>query len=161
MPISWLDYLTLGAAVGCATMGGVFFAFSAFVMKALARLPAPDGIAAMQAINVVAITPPFMSALFGTAAVCLTVAVYSAFRTHPGAPYVIAGAVCYLLGTIVVTIVCNVPRNDALARVEPANADAARVWNDYVVSWTRWNHVRTVAGIAAAVLLTLGLVALG
>jgi len=76
MRSSWLYYLTLCAAIGYGTMGGVFFAFSAFVMKALRRLPTATGVAAMQSINVVALTPLFMSSLFGTAAICLTVAVY-------------------------------------------------------------------------------------
>jgi uncharacterized membrane protein len=49
--------LTLVAALGCGLMAGVFFAFSAFVMKALARLPLAQGIAAMQSINVAVINP--------------------------------------------------------------------------------------------------------
>jgi len=65
-----LFVLTLLAALGCAMMAGVFFAFSAFVMKALARLPAEQGIGAMQAINVAAVTFAFMAALFGTAVAC-------------------------------------------------------------------------------------------
>lgn len=43
--------------VGSALMAGVFFAFSTFVMKALRRLPSPQGIAAMQSINVAVINP--------------------------------------------------------------------------------------------------------
>jgi uncharacterized membrane protein len=66
----FLFALTLFAALGCGVIAGVFFAFSAFVMGALARLPARQGIAAMQAINVAAITPAFMVALFGTALAC-------------------------------------------------------------------------------------------
>ena len=62
---SYLFVLTLLAALGCAMMAGVFFAFSAFVMKALARLPAQQGIGAMQAINVAAVTFAFMVTLFG------------------------------------------------------------------------------------------------
>ena len=50
-----LFVLSLFAAIGCAMMAGVF-AFSSFVMKALARLPAEQGVAAMQAINVAAAT---------------------------------------------------------------------------------------------------------
>ncbi len=161
MQSGWLFDVTICAAVGCGAMGGVFFAFSAFVMKALARLPAPDGIAAMQSVNVVALTPLFMTGLFGTAAICLVASVSSAFRTHAGSPYVIAGALCYLLGTILVTIVFNVPLNDRLARVDPASPEGARTWDDYLASWTQWNHVRTIAGIAAAGLFTLGLVVPG
>jgi uncharacterized membrane protein len=43
--------LTLVAALGCGLMAGLFFAFSVSVMKALARLPSAEGIAAMQSIN--------------------------------------------------------------------------------------------------------------
>ena len=71
----YLFVLTLLAALGCAMMAGVFFAFSAFVMKALARLPAEQGIGAMQAINVAAVTFAFMTALFGTALACGALAV--------------------------------------------------------------------------------------
>ena len=48
----WLFALTLFAALGCGLIAGVFFAFSTFVMKALARLPSGEGMAAMQSINV-------------------------------------------------------------------------------------------------------------
>jgi uncharacterized membrane protein len=36
--------LILAAALGCGLMAGVFFAFSTFVMKALARLPVERGL---------------------------------------------------------------------------------------------------------------------
>ena len=60
--------LTVVAAIGSALVGGVWFTFSGFVMPALARLPAAEGVAAMQSINVKAVTPPLMLAMFGTAA---------------------------------------------------------------------------------------------
>jgi uncharacterized membrane protein len=68
MTDGFLFGLTLFAALGCGLVAGVFFAFSTFVMKALARLPAPQGIAAMQSINVIVINPWFMTAFLGTAA---------------------------------------------------------------------------------------------
>ena len=69
--------LTLFSAPGCGLIGGVLFAFSSFVMNALARLPAAQGIAAMQSINVVVINPLFMTAFLGTAAACVLPAVSS------------------------------------------------------------------------------------
>ena len=42
---------TLATTLGCGLNAGVFFAFSTFVMPALKRLPAAQGIAAMQSIN--------------------------------------------------------------------------------------------------------------
>jgi uncharacterized membrane protein len=152
---SWRVVLTFCTALGCGLIGGVFFAFSAFVMKALGRLPAPQGIAAMQSINVVAVTPLFMTALFGTAAACLvlTVSTLLAWQER-GARMVLLGSLLYLVGCVLVTIVFNVPRNEALARVDAASADGARMWAGYLSGWTAWNHVRTVAALAAAALLT-------
>jgi uncharacterized membrane protein len=58
---------------------------------------------------------------------------------------------------IAVTIAFNVPRNDALARIEPASAGAPDAWARYVAEWTRGNHVRTAAALGAAAILTVGL----
>lgn len=60
--------LTLLGCLGAATVGGVFFAFSSFVMKALAQLPPAQGLAAMQRINVVVLNPAFLGVFLGTAA---------------------------------------------------------------------------------------------
>ena len=148
--------LIVYTAVACAAMGGVFFAFSSFVMRSLARLPAPQGIAAMQSMNVVAVTPVFMTALFGTAGACVIVAIGAVTAWRGVASfYLLAGSVSYLIGAIGVTIACNVPLNSALAAVEPENGEV--IWRRYVRQWTAWNHVRTVSGLIAATLFTIAL----
>ena len=150
----FLFVLTLVTAIACGLVAGFFFAFSAGVMKSLARLPAAQGLAAMQSINVVVINPPFMGALFGTALAC-AVLVVAAF-VEWGEPYAVGGLV-YLVGAILLTIVYHVPRNDALAALDPNDADAPSHWNRYVRGWTAWNHVRTIAPLASAALLTVAL----
>ncbi len=153
-----LHVLTVVAALGCALVGGVFFAFSTFVMKALDRLPPPQGLVAMQSINVTVINGLFMTAFFGTAAACVLLVIVSLLAWHrPGAGFLFFGSVLYLLGTILVTIVFNVPRNNTLAAVHPANGDSARAWAGYVKGWTVWNHVRTVAAVVAAAALMIAL----
>ena len=155
----FLSGLTFLATLGCGLMAGVFFAFSAFVMKALARLPAPTGIGAMQSINVVAITPLFMSALFGTAAACVLLIVAAlVWWSRPTAAYLLAGGLLYLTGTILVTIVCNVPRNNARAAVDPSSPEGAALWVRYVNGWTAWNHARAGAALAAAASFIIALV---
>jgi uncharacterized membrane protein len=49
--------LKLLVCIGAGIIGGVFFAFSVFVMKALAALPPHQGIGAMQRINVTVLNP--------------------------------------------------------------------------------------------------------
>jgi uncharacterized membrane protein len=156
--ISTLDLVTLLSALGCGLIAGAFFAFSTFVMKALGALSPALGIAAMQSINVVVINPWFMTPFVGTAAVSVAMAIVSLLRWHdPRAPYWLAGALLYLVGTFLVTMVFNVPRNDALAVVAPASPEAARLWVSYLSIWTAWNHVRMLAAIAAAASFTLAL----
>lgn len=150
--------LKLFTALGCGLMAGVFFAFSTFVISGLGRLQPTQGIAAMQSINITAISPLFMAALFGTAAACILLAVSSLLKWHqPGAAYLLLGSLLYLIGTIGVTIVFNVPLNDALARVDPNSTEGANLWANYLTNWTLWNHIRTVAALAAATSLTIAL----
>jgi uncharacterized membrane protein len=152
--------LTLLAALGSGLVGGVFFGFSGFVMKALARLRPAQGIAAMQSINVVAVTPPLMLALFGTALACVALVVASLSKVRePVAMLRLVGGGLYLAGVVFVTLLRNVPMNDALAAVDPNSVDGATQWARFVPGWTAWNSVRAVAAIAAAVLLSLALVA--
>jgi len=154
MVFDLLFVLTLASALGCGLMAGLFFAFSAFIMKALSRLPVPQGIAAMQSINVAVINPVFLSVFFGTAAGCVVLAISSLMS---GAIYLLAGSLSYLAGAFLVTMLCNVPRNRALAAVDPESAAGARLWQDYLRSWTRWNHVRAVATLLAIAFLMLAL----
>jgi uncharacterized membrane protein len=152
-----MEVLTLAAAVGAAVAGGVFFAFSTFVMKALADLPPADGVIAMQSINRRAPSPSFMALLFGTAALCVALVVSAILRwNESSAPYQLAGAVTYLVA-IVLTIAYHVPRNDALARVDPGSAGAEAAWSRYLAEWVPWNHVRTFTSVASAVLFALAL----
>jgi len=152
--------LTLVTALGCGLMAGFFFAFSACVMTSLARLPATQGIAAMQSINVVVINPLVMTIMFGTAVACLGLVAAALFGwDRPGAVYLLAGGLLYLIGTVLVTIVFHVPRNDALAAIDATSAAAATHWADYVPGWTAGNHVRTITSLAAAAALTMALIA--
>ncbi|MFF7247954.1 DUF1772 domain-containing protein [Embleya sp. NPDC008237] len=153
-----LFILTLVAALGCASMGGVFFGFSSFVMAGLGRLPAAQGAAAMRSINVTAVTAPFMAGLFGTALLCVGLGIAAVVSWGEAyAVYLLVGAVLYLVGTIVLTGGYHVPRNNALAAVEPNSAAEERLWAGYLADWTRANHVRALSGIAAAACLVMAL----
>ena len=138
------------AALGCALMAGLFFAFSVAVMKALGALPPAQGIAAMQSINVAIVNRWFLLVFFGTGVVCIAASV-AALSQWSGADsgFAVAGALFYLVGTLLVTMICNVPMNNALARAVPTSSEGAALWADYLVRWTGWNHVRTVASLAA------------
>src|SRR5688500_5109140 len=143
--------LTFAAALGAALVAGVFYAFSSFVMPGLKRLPAPEAIAAMQSINVTAVTPAFMAGFMGTAALSLVVGVWGGFRlSEAEGPWLLAGGVLYLVGTFGLTAAYHVPRNHALVELDPHSAEASPRWQHYYAEWTRWNHVRGLAALAAS-----------
>src|SRR5688572_22316302 len=111
-----LDGLTLLCALGCALIAGLFFVFSNTIMRALGGLAPPGGIAAMQSINAVILNPLFLLVFMGTALVCVILAIAAAMRwSDPGSATLLAGAVFYVVGSFLVTMMFNVPRNNALA----------------------------------------------
>jgi uncharacterized membrane protein len=147
------------ALLGSALIAGIFFAFSSFVMKALARVPSAEGIAAMQSINVVVLNPTFLGTFMGTAAISLLVAVIAVKGWEmPSAPWLVAGASLYLVGTFLLTGLGNVPLNTQLAAVQANDPAAIKVWEHYLGRWTLLNSVRTVAAMCAALLFTVGLI---
>ena len=146
------DLLVLATCIGAATVGGVFFAFSSFVMKALAQLPAAQGVAAMQRINVVVLNPWFLGVFMGTLLLSIACVVVSLVAWQPA---LLAAGLLYAVGTFGVTGALNVPRNERLARVDAASPEAAVYWPVYVREWSFWNHVRTVAALACAVCAAL------
>ena len=153
-----LFVLTFVSALGAGLMAGFFFAFSACVMTALGRQPPAGGISAMQSINVVVLNPWFFVAFFGTAAVCLALLFAALIGwSEPGALFLLLGSLAYLVGSILVTIVFNVPLNNRLAAVSPDSSEAAAMWTRYRSDWTAGNHVRTVACLAAAAAFTAAL----
>lgn len=150
--------LTFVAALTSGLIAGVFFAFSAFVMAALGRLPTVQGIAAMQSINRVVLNPCFLAPFLGAgvAGLLLTLAALAIWR-QPGAPWLLGGGLLYLGGTLLVTLRCNVPLNRMLAAVEPDSAEGAALWRRYLARWTAWNHLRTAAALASAAAFTVAL----
>jgi uncharacterized membrane protein len=142
--------VTAIAAIGSAVNGGVFFAFSTFVMDGINRLSPAESIRAMQGINVSAPRPPFMALFLGTAALSVGLAVTAIARwSEPWAPWLLAGALLYLVA-IAMTAAFHVPRNNALDLVDPATVDAARTWESYRSAWVLGNHVRTLSPVLAA-----------
>ena len=144
--------VVLAAILGSGLIAGVFFAFSTFVMKALSRLTAEEGIRAMQSINITVLNLWFLGVFLGTAVVCVVLLTWSLFRwNQTGSGYLIAGSTFYLLGCLMVTGIFNVPKNEVLAKIDASDANSVSLWHNYVIEWTNWNHVRTIASALAAV----------
>jgi len=155
------DILLVAAILGTGIVAGVFYAFSGFVTQGLDRLPAADAARAMREINVTAVRPPLMLALFGTGLVAAVLFVLALLGPlGGGAWWAVAASVVYLVGAIGVTGGANVPRNNRLAAAPATDAAAlAAAWTAFRPGWQAWNHVRTLTSALACVGFVLALMA--
>src|SRR5689334_16899640 len=125
------------SAIACGLIGGLYFAFSTFIIQALGRIPDSAGIAAMQAINRTILQSLFMPIFFATTIAGLALAVLALFWiAEPGSIAMLAGGILYVATMFIVTMVFNVPLNNELDRVS-ADAGSA-LWTRYQKDWTVW-----------------------
>lgn len=149
--------LEIIAATGAGLTAGIFYAFSTFVMAGLARIPPEQGIAAMNSINVTVINPWFMAVFLGTPLLCAILIIMALFKwSEPGTLLILAASVIYIVGSFLVTMMFNVPLNDALAAA--GNADPAAARARFEGAWVRWNVVRAALSTGAFGCLTWALV---
>ncbi|MEO1575164.1 MAG: anthrone oxygenase family protein [Pseudomonadota bacterium] len=151
--------LVIFAALGTALVGGIFFAFSNFVMQALARAPGIEGMRVMQGINVTVLNGGFLGLFMGTALICLCLIVVAVMdRSLVHSVYLVVGALSYLGGTWALTAFGNVPLNNTLAQVSPDDPHANDVWANYLHRWTRLNSQRTICALLSALVFCAALV---
>jgi len=154
--MNWIDILTLVVLLGSALMAGAFFAFSNFIMKALGQQRGAAGAAAMQAINITVLNPVFLGVFMGTAALGVVLIIAVIVTGAPGAILTVVGALLYIVGTFLVTMMRNVPLNNALERTR-GNA-AEEYWVLYQPEWVRWNTIRAAAALLATASLFIAAV---
>ena len=139
------------AALGSGIIGGIFFAFSTFIMTSLSEIPNESGISAMNAINRVIVRSWFMPVFVGMVVVSVVLVVVAVRNWDVGTGgLIITGALVYIVACFISTIVFSVPLNDRLATFDGRGAAAAEFWVVYLRDWTFWNHVRTLASLAAS-----------
>lgn len=148
----WLTPLTGVAAAFTWLAAGVLLAFSDFVMRALGAIPSSQGVAAMRSINVTVNRTIFLSSAFFVFVASWAFLIEAGLQGGAGSDLRATGAALYILTVIGVTIIFNVPMNKALSAAGPDEVGA--IWRDYLIRWTRWNHVRTAGATASAILLT-------
>ena len=143
------------ALISAGIMAGIYFTFSVFAMRSFAELGDEAGARAMQVLNRVIVQTAFLPLFFASTISCAALVVLG-LMGHAGT-FVIAGSAAYVLGMFAVTVAGNVPLNNRLDAVDAASEQGRALWRDYLVRWTRFNHVRTVSSTAAMALLAAGM----
>lgn len=151
-----ITFIIVASISGAGLVTGLLFAFSNFVMRALAELPSDKGMFAMQQINERIINPVFLVLFLGTPILCSVIVVSSGQKINePESLFLLVGALAYLIGPFGITVLFNVPLNNLLARADVSEAD--EIWQMYQKRWQWWNHIRTYIGVASVVFMAMGL----
>jgi uncharacterized membrane protein len=154
-----LPVATILAVLGSGLIAGSFFAFAAYLLPALSRLPAPNGIAAMQAVIAAIKGPLFLAVFFGTAALAGLLGLAAPLKWgEPGAFSLLIGSLLYLNLPFGVTLMKNLPLNTRLSAMKPDSAEGKRFWEEFRATWGLWNHVRWIGALGAAAAFTLALI---
>ena len=148
MSVLYSEFAIGIAAISTGLMAGIYFAFSVFIMESLKVLPDQIGIASMQSINKVILTSGFMPVFFGSSLLALNLmfVIENPLQT----PWVNAAGLVYLVGMFICTLLFNVPLNKRLELIKDAKRDK-QIWHNYLIKWTRWNHVRSISSFAASI----------
>ena len=148
----------IGATMSMGLVAGVFLLYAHTIMPGLRRTDDRTFVTAYQEIDRAIINPWFMTTAFGGALV-LTGAAAISNRGTVAMPWILAALILYLIA-VVLTIVVNVPLNDAIkAAGDPARIDVARVRADFDESrWAAWNLVRVATTTTAFAVLAWSLV---
>ena len=131
-----------------AAIFGFFYAWVCSTMWGLDRIDPRAAIEAMQGMNASVRNGIFAPAFFGTPFVVLGCAILLWRRGAANAAtcFAVSGAT-YLIGGLILTMVVNVPMNEALGALSiPTDiVQAQMIWDEYSPKWQLWNQIRTVA----------------
>ena len=151
-----VNILVIVAAIGAGLMAGLYYAFSAFIMKSFDQIGASNAVVAMNSINEVILRSSFMLLFFGsTILFALLIAAGIFYETTSASWLLISAGLIYVIGMFVCTAAFNVPLNNQLAAVGDDRQEQTECWNHYYRVWTRWNTFRGLCSLVAC-LLCLG-----
>lgn len=158
--MTFANIALLAAAFTTALIAGLFYSYSCSVNWGLGRLPDAGYLAAMQSINREILNPLFFMSFMGT----LLLLPLSAWLQYGHGPSIrfyllLAATLVYAVGTFGVTIMGNVPLNNALDAFHIPSASAEVLHQQRVLFEKPWNTLHSIRTVANAIALILVLLA--
>jgi len=151
--------LLLITTIVTGLIAGLFYCWSISVTKGLALLPDREYLAAFQQLNRAILNPWFLIAFMGLA-ILLPITTWTHFHRPPSAAFwlLAAATLLYLIGVMGITMLGNVPMNDALDAFNTNAATPAQLTAERGAFESRWNFlndIRTLCCIGCFLLTLL------
>jgi uncharacterized membrane protein len=158
MEYSIKSFIMLGAVVLTGLSAGLFYAWSVSVIPGTQKVMDTTYLETMQSINRAILNPAFFAVFFGSL-VFLSIGSIYEFQTNGTVFWLLLGAsISYLIGTLGVTGLGNVPLNDqldALQLMELSTEKVVAFRKYYEDNWNRFHMIRTAFAVLSFLLVTL------
>ncbi|MCS3799435.1 DUF1772 domain-containing protein [Niastella sp. OAS944] len=161
--MTFANITLLITALTTALIAGLFYSYSCSVNPGLGKLPDAGYLAAMQSINREILNPLFFMSFIGTL-ILLPVSAWVQYSNpaHTRFYLLLAATVIYALGTFGVTIMGNVPLNNALDgfQLQSASPETLQQYRQsFEKPWNRLHSIRTMANAITLILVLLACIA--
>jgi uncharacterized membrane protein len=158
--MTFANIALLAAAFTTALIAGLFYSYSCSVNAGLGKLPDAGYLAAMQSINREILNPLFFMSFMGTL-ILLPVSTWLQYSNPASARFylMLAATLVYAFGTFGVTIMGNVPLNNALDEFQLQSASPETLHQQREIFEKPWNRLHSIRTIANAIALLLVLLA--
>lgn len=135
----------------CGLIAGLLFGYACSVNIGLKSLANSEYLKAMQSINS-AIQNPYFLTVFLCLLFILPVTSFLKYKemTNTSFYFILMATVIYFVGVFGVTIFCNVPLNEQLAKFDistATNNEIATMRQTFENSWNSYHSIRTFASI--------------
>jgi len=146
------------SVTAAAAAAGAALAFSSFIVPALHGLPAHEAVQAKQHITLSVMPPAFWLVLVGTAVYATKLVVVDVItRGWRASPWLVLGAVFYVVGVVGVTLFGTMPLEAWLAGLD-SSALPVDAWISYATAWAGFNNVRLLAALFASLFFVVAMV---
>ena len=160
MDISFKSIILFGSVILTGLSAGLFYAWSVSVIPGTKGVMDLAYLETMQSINRAILNPAFFLVFFGSIVLLSISSIYEFHNNKWVFGLMLASSITYLIGTVGVTGLGNVPLNDQLEvlKIAEAGADKISEFRKYYESnWNRLHLIRTVFAVLSFVLAVLAL----
>lgn len=162
MNLSSQNILGILSVVLSGLVAGLFYAYACSVNIGLGRLSDTEYLSAMQSINKAILNPAFFLSFMGALFV-MPLATWFTYTPNPPIQFhfLLSASIIYVAGVFGVTVMGNVPLNDALAIFNIEKASTQELFSQREKFETAWNNlhlIRTWAAIVSFILAILSLI---
>lgn len=160
MDISIKSISLFGAIILTGLSAGLFYAWSVSVIPGTKKVMDVAYLETMQSINRAILNPAFFVIFFGSVLFLTISSVYQFHTNKLVFTLLLTSSITYLVGTVGVTGLGNVPLNDQLEVLKIVgnnSSEIAEFRKYYESNWNRFHLIRTVFAVISFVLTVLAL----